>query len=156
MTKTFPNSEQWKPVAGYEGLYEVSSHGQVKSIERSVCSPGGVRCRIIPERIMLVGKVHSRLSTTNPYPVVWLRKPGEHKKFFVHRLVADAFIERPKDAEMVNHKNGDKNDARVENLEWCSFKENSRHYHEELKPAKKDLLTLAAEIDEINPEDLPW
>lgn len=68
--------------------------------------------------------LHENLSG---YKVVWLRFPGTHRKFFVHRLVAIAFLENPDGKETVNHKNKDRACNTVENLEWMTMDENYVH-----------------------------
>lgn len=62
------------------------------------------------------------------YTVVWLRKPGIHRKYFVHRLVANAFIANPMQKQIVNHIDRDKENNNVGNLEWLTLKENSEHW----------------------------
>lgn len=64
---------------------------------------------------------------TNGYQVVWLRKPGIHQKFYVHRLVASHFLKREDHHEQVNHKDKDRLNNTIENLEWCTWEENHKH-----------------------------
>jgi len=79
---------------------------------------------------MAVSYVLSRGATENPYPVVWLRRNGiVHRKYFVHRLVAIAFIPNPNDHPMVNHKDHVKKNCHVSNLEWMTFAENTNAYY---------------------------
>lgn len=113
--------EEWKDIPGYEGRYQISSHGRVKSLSRPVCVKKDKQCRIIEEKIMVL---HENLSG---YKVVWLRFPGTHRKFFVHRLVAIAFLENPDGKETVNHKNKDRTCNTIDNLEWMTFNENQYH-----------------------------
>ena len=106
--------EYWKPVVGYEGLYEVSNWGRVKSIKFG------------KERIL---KQYIRCG----YYIVSLWKNGKGKSYSVHRLVAEAFLEIPEELRhlegtrylQVNHKDEDKNNNNVDNLEWCDAKYNT-------------------------------
>lgn len=140
--------ETWIEITGYEGQYAVSSHGRVMSLERTICGRIGKRemCRIIPERIMVQTEWHDYLQ-------VWLRKPGEHRKYRVHRLVGEAFLPNPEGKHVVNHIDGNKGNNRIENLEWATYSENTTHYYQKLKPA----FTPAVVDDEpIRDEDLPF
>lgn len=112
-------TEQWKPVVGYEGLYEVSSNGYVKSLARVVRF--GSRTRIIPERILLP---HRHIKG---YFRVDLCKAGGYNHQFVHRIVAQAFISNHDNKAVVNHKDSDRHNNTVENLEWVTYEENAAH-----------------------------
>lgn len=111
--------EIWKDILGYEGRYQVSSFGRIRSLARSVCSRHNC-CRTIEEKIM---KLHLWVG----YQLVWLRKPGSHKKFRVHQLVALTFFEKPEGKDYVNHKDKDRTHNCILNLEWCTHKENCEH-----------------------------
>lgn len=110
--------EIWKDIPGYEGLYQVSNLGRVKSLERYKDNNGGLVK--MPEKIMQGG-------IRNGYVLVSLTKDGKRKSFSAHRLVAQAFIQNPEDKPTVNHINGNKRDNRVDNLEWNTDLENIRH-----------------------------
>lgn len=113
-------SEEWKPVVGYEGLYEVSSMGRVKSLKRTIIGKDGIT-REIKERILKPGIAE------NWYPTVNLSKDGNVVTFRVHRLVATAFIPNPENLSDVNHKDEDKTNNSVDNLEWMSHKDNTNY-----------------------------
>ena len=112
---------RWKPITGYEGLYEVSDNGIVKSIRR-VNNSG----RSYGKR-MIGGYILRQMADKDGYKFVCLSKNGVRKPFRVHRLVAVAFLDNPKHLSIVNHKNENKADNRVSNLEWCSVAYNN-HY----------------------------
>lgn len=117
--------EIWKDVPGYEGLYQVSNMGRVKSLARTrdMNLPGRNKPAPVPERILRYGK-------SLGYQNVTLSKNGAVERIRVHKLVAMTFIPNPRFCTQINHKNGDKHDNRVENLEWCTPKENIRHARE--------------------------
>lgn len=106
----------WKPVDGYEGLYEVSNKGQVRSVERVNHNGHKYKGQIL------------RCRAINDYLAVTLSKNGIEKQFTVHRLVATAFCGTPN--EEVNHKDGNKRNNCADNLEWVTRLENIRHAHE--------------------------
>ena len=97
--------EIWKDILGYEGKYMVSNWGRVKSLNYNKTGKEGIL------KAVKVG---------NGYLQVHLCKDGKGKWYFVHRLVASAFLENPEGYTEVNHINEDKADCRAENLEWCS------------------------------------
>lgn len=122
--------EEWRDILGYEGCYQVSNMGRVKSLTRKVWN------YTKPGRILSPG------SKKNGYLHVALRKGDNIEKHaHVHRLVALAFIENTLHLPEVNHKNFDKTDNRVENLEWVDSASNKAHYrksqHARLAEQKK-------------------
>lgn len=108
----------WKSIVGYEGYYEVSDQGQIRTVKRTVPIYQGTR--IVPSKIR-------KFDTTSGYYDVALCKNGKMKTFLVHRLVAQAFIPNPENKEFVNHKDGNKKNNCVDNLEWCTRAENDLH-----------------------------
>ena len=110
--------EIWKDIEGYEGLYQVSSFGRVKSLKRfDSCN------RLVQERVLKTSKRSKNLE----YLQVSLCKNGKIKNFLVHILVAKAFIENPCNYPMVNHKDENPNNNEVSNLEWCTAKYNNNY-----------------------------
>ena len=112
--------EQWKPIYGYEGKYEISSFGRVKSLPKTWKRKDGVplhyKERILKPRINAYG-----------YARVTLSKNGKPKDFFIHRLVAFAFINNPLNLAEVNHKDENPLNNKVDNLEWCSHLYNNNY-----------------------------
>lgn len=111
----------WLPIEGYVGLYEVSNTGLVKSVERSNKTGRSYGERILPEKIL------RQTADKDGYKRVSLSKNGIRSCFSVHRLVATAFLDNENNYPVVNHKNEDKTDNNVANLEWCTVKHNN-HY----------------------------
>lgn len=112
--------ETWKDVKGYEGLYQVSDMGNVKRVQHEDynCRQG---YRIFKERL-LKQEINFR-----GYMKVTLSKNNIHKGLFVHRLVAEAFILNPNNYPQVNHKDENKANNCVDNLEWCDNKYNNNY-----------------------------
>jgi hypothetical protein len=121
-------NETWKPVVGYEGLYEVSNMGRVRSLTK-VCT---ITRNGITMDIPHPGKILTPQRRQHGYLGVPLYGKGGHKTrgfrtHSVHRLVAEAFIPNPNNLPEVNHKDEDKTNNRADNLEWMSHYENT-HY----------------------------
>lgn len=110
----------WKPVKNYEGLYEVSDQGEVRSVNRVVTSKDG-------KQMNFKGKVKSQELSKNGYLRVRLSKEGKVKNRFVHRLVAEAFIGNIPDEYEVNHIDCNPLNNELSNLEIVSHLDNIRH-----------------------------
>lgn len=115
-------TEEWKPIEGYEGCYEVSNMGRIKSVSRFHNNNGSGWIR--KERIL-----KQYQAGACEYYKVDLYQNCKRKKFAVHRLVALAFVENPQPStfKVVNHKNENRLDNRAINLEWCTDKYNSNY-----------------------------
>ena len=107
----------------FTGLYKVSNDGLVKSVERTVILTG----RKAGVRKHLKEQIRSQRKNHGGYMMVTLYKDGAGYDFLVHRLVALAFIPNPDNLPLINHKNKDRSDNRVENLEWCTPEYNSNY-----------------------------
>lgn len=133
-------TEIWKDIEGYEGLYQVSNLGRVKSLERVVSRSDG-RTQKVSD------KIRKSYLDDDGYPRLSLSREGAKKTVKIHRLVAQAFIYRKAGASEVNHLNGNKQDNSVSNLEWVTSEENIEHsFREGLHNSPKksvSMLTLS-------------
>lgn len=105
-------NEIWKDIEGYEGLYQISNLGKIKSLTKN--------CILKP-------------SNCRKYKGVNLYKNGITKTKSIHRLVAIAFIPNPNNYPCVNHIDCNKENNNADNLEWCTYKQNNNHNNHELK-----------------------
>lgn len=108
--------EEWRDIEGYEGLYQISSEGRVKSLKRIARNNHTVDSKIRKPKIDKDG-----------YCCVSLWIDGVSKEYFIHRLVAQAFVPNPENKPCIDHINTDRTDNRVENLRWCTHKENTNN-----------------------------
>lgn len=113
-------AEIWKDVVGYEGLYEISSFGNIRSVERIIKDSIG-RNRIFKSANLKVRK------NKYGYMDILLLKDGKQTQFLIHRLVASVFIENKENKPQVNHIDCVKSNNKVDNLEWNTRKENIKH-----------------------------
>lgn len=111
--------EIWRPIKGYEGLYEISNLGKIKSNFRQGSTTDFLKIS----------------NNGNGYMMVRLCKNGKAKKYYLHRLLAQTFIDNPEDKPQVNHINENRSDNRLENLEWVTQKENNNHGNHNLNSA---------------------
>ena len=117
---------KWADIKGYEGIYQISNFGEVKSLARYDGN------NIFREEIYM-----KPILSCKGYCVVTLRKNGEEKQKFIHRLVAQAFIPNPNNYPMINHKDEDKTNNFVDNLEWCDVTYNNNYGTRLSKVTKK-------------------
>lgn len=121
--------EEWKSIKGYENLYEVSNTGRVRSLKRNNTK----------------GKVLKPIYDKDGYAKVSLSKHNIRKQFSVHRLVANAFLEKTDPSHnVINHKNEIKDDNNVENLEWCDVRYNNNYNNMQSRRAEKKKKPLVA------------
>ena len=113
--------EIWKDIKKWEGYYQVSNFGNVKSLDRIVIHKN----RLHKQRKK--GKILKPSINHKGYLTVDLRKQGLRKQFFVHRLVGMMFIDNLNNKPQINHKDGNKLNNNVNNLEWVTNKENIKH-----------------------------
>ncbi len=134
-------AEVWKDIEGYEGLYQVSNLGRVKSLQR-LLNTTRYSNRTCKERVLKPLK-----SKQSKYYSVSLYKSSKQKVVHIHRLVAISFVPNPKKSKEVNHIDGDISNNKVENLEWCTRSENQLHAYATglQKPKYKEYLKMAVE-----------
>lgn len=142
------NTEIWRGVVGYEKYYQVSNKGRVRSLDRLTNNSNG--CFIRKGRIL-----KQSINRTGYNFIMLTDSIGEAKNCKVHRLVAIAFIDNPFNKKTVNHKDGDKTNNSLDNLEWATYSENMKHAvesglkHDYLKEKKVAKLTLDNKVVEI-------
>ncbi len=128
------NNEIWLPMKRFEGYYEISNLGNIRRAK---------------------SKRLRRISYANIYPSIVLSVKGKHKTIRIHRLVAETFLPPVKGKTHVNHKNGNKNDNRVENLEWVTQAENNLHAYRVLHRASSIKKGTIPCNRIVNNEDIP-
>ena len=117
------DNEEWKPVVGYEGLYEISSHGNVRSLDRVI----RITNHKYLSKIIHIGKERKKVLDAKGYYYIIVHNSGKRKGYKIHRMVADAFIPNPFKKPHVNHIDGNPINNCLSNLEWCTPLENVRH-----------------------------
>lgn len=113
-------TEIWKDIKDYEGLYQVSNLGRVKSMDRIITRKDGISQ--FRKGIIKIPKINS-----DGYHTVTLSKNGNNKTLGIHILVARHYISNPENKSEVNHIDFNRKNNRVDNLEWCTHQENIQH-----------------------------
>lgn len=129
-------SEEWRDIKGYEGVYQISNLGHIKRIR---CTKGG-------ERII------KGFLTKKRYLKVTLHKDGVRKDYLVHRLVAETFIPNPQNKPCVDHIDTDKLNNKVENLRWCTPRENN--WNETTRAKRSDTMKKMYEQGAEHPKSM--
>lgn len=133
-------NEVWKDIDGFEGLYQVSNHGRIKSFRKSTKFHGQSEHLLSPT------------ITANGYESVTLYTgPSGRHKFLVHRLVAQAFIPNPNHFEAINHKDENKRNNHVDNLEWCTLSYNNAYGTARIR----QILTKGTPVQQLTLEGYP-
>lgn len=118
--------EIWKDVKGYEGFYQVSNKGRVRSLERYIVDKNGHK-RFVKERFLKPYERDYKKGNMQNRRYVALSKNGKNKNALLYRLMAEAFIPNPNNLPTVNHKDGNPLNDVLENLEWMSNEDNIKH-----------------------------
>lgn len=121
--------EIWKDIPGFEGCYQASTLGRIRSLDRTITR--GASKRRGPYEAKLKGRIIKPVLRKDGYVVVPLGESLPCNR--VHQLIAGTFIPNPENKPMINHKNGDREDNSVNNLEWCTNQENQIHARDILK-----------------------
>lgn len=118
-------TEEWRDIEGFEGYYQISNLGRIRSLSRVKCD--GIR---------MAGRIKKTHLDSCGYELVQLMKDGSYKHLSVHRLVASAFIPNPLGLPQVNHIDEVRNHNTVDNLEWCSVLYNQNYGHRKERSSK--------------------
>lgn len=114
--------EEWRPVVGWEGLYEVSNLGRVRSLDREYIPKDRTTSSPLQGRMLITYKFHAY-----GYLGVGLSRDGKPRRRYVHTLVLEAFVGPRPPGMYCNHIDADPTNNRVSNLEWCTQKQNMQH-----------------------------
>lgn len=137
--------EIWKDIEGYEGFYQVSSYGRVRSVDRVIEYNDG-------RKRLQKGRILKPIKDGNGYLQIVLSKSSEVKRVLIHRLVAEVFINNPDNLPQVNHKDENKRNNCVSNLEWCTQAYNNCYgtrLKRQVKKLSKSVLQIEFKTNQI-------
>lgn len=138
--------EEWRDIGGFEGRYQISSKGRVRSLARKIAG-------CVPRDSVEI--VMQQYEHNTGYRVIYLKTPMQRKKAFVHRLVGKAFLPNPEDKPIVNHKDRDRTNNDLSNIEWVTEEENRQHWMDDEREKRRQKKEAQNE-PEFDPADLPW
>lgn len=124
------NNEVWKAVPGFKGIYEVSNMGRIRSVDRYLLRRASNRMGECWFYCKGVIKSQRKTKKCQYLSVDICNKRGGNMTIMTHRLVAKVFVKNPQNKPCVNHKDANKLNNKADNLEWCTYKENSQHAKE--------------------------
>lgn len=141
--------EIWKQVKGYEGIYEVSNLGRVKSLARTVKAIYGRATHYSEQKVK--ERILKPSFSTYGYAYVALARNGKSKTTLVHRIVAEAFIPNPDNLPCVNHKDENPSNDCVDNLEWCTYTYNNtyKNIHLRKKHTNRRIIQYDLDMNEL-------
>jgi hypothetical protein len=119
--------EIWYDIPDYEGFYQCSNFLRIRSLDRIIYRKDGDK-KLMKGRVLKI--VHTKVHDKKGYCVVFFSKQGKVSTIHVHKLFAEMFLDNPLKLKIVNHKNGDKHDYSLQNLEWVSKGDDIRHAYE--------------------------
>lgn len=128
-------AEEWRPIKGYEGLYLASNLGRIKSVRS--------------------GKVMSTKKHLRGYPQINFSVKGVRKILYIHRIIAETFLENTSNHKTVDHIDENKKNNKASNLQWCSHKENMTFFHArrvDKKRKEKHMVLSKKDVDHIRKE----
>lgn len=133
-------NEIWKDIEGFEGLYQVSNFGMVRSVDHYVTQPNPHNRK--PQQVLRPGKLITfSIGSSGYYQAPLSKGNRKYKTMMIHRIVAKTFVPNPDNLEIVNHKDENKLNNRADNLEWCTTKYNA-HYGKNTKRTKVQQLDM--------------
>lgn len=142
--------EEWKEIKNYEGYYQISNFGRVKSLDRIVSGCDG---KSIPHK----GRILKPLDDGRGYHHIFLNKNGKYKVCKIHRLVGEYFIDNPFNKPYINHIDGIKTNNHQDNLEWVTASENQLHaIKTKLRNIRKPIKRLTtSQVKKIKEDNRP-
>jgi hypothetical protein len=146
--------EEWRAVKGFEGWYEISDMGRIRSLDRVIHH---IEDKVYNKSKIQIneGKILTPQANNRGYYYIMLYRNSKHYKRYIHRLVAEAFLPAPpKSYRVVNHISGNHQDNRKENLEWCTQKQNINHaFDNGLVKTRKRVRSINIETNEVKEYD---